>query len=186
MVLFLFLFPPHSSSLPRHWSERAFPEHTFFTLLSSLSDWNHFHPHLNPLKINSIDVILSKKSCFFSLTLSFSLSPSHAHTLISFALSFFRSAPVRYLVSLDFHEKKKNIVVTLRRCLVTGCCTNDRKCCRSASGCGGVRRRLLLSVLSKSAEKLAAGPSPLTSLFMPTNQLGTNTVDRFGVCFSHG
>lgn len=86
---------------------------------------------------------------------------------------------MRYLVSLDFHEK--NIVVTLRRCLVTGCCTNDRKCCRSAAAvgrCGGVRRQLLL-VLSKSAEKLAAGPSPsLTPQFIPTNQLYTNTVER--------
>lgn len=64
---------------------------------------------------------------------------------------------------------------------MTGCCTNDRKCCRSAAAvgrCGGVRRQLLL-VLSKSAEKLAAGPSPsLTPQFIPTNQLYTNTVER--------
>lgn len=94
---------------------------------------------------------------------------------------------MRYLVSLDFHEK--NIVVTLRRCLVTGCCTNDRKCCRSAAAavgrCGGVRRQLLL-VLSKSAEKLAAGPSPsLTPQFIPTNQLYTNTVERGSAYVSH-
>lgn len=75
---------------------------------------------------------------------------------------------------------------------MTGCCTNDRKCCRSAAaavavvGCyGGVRRQLLL-VLSKSAEKLAAGPSPsLTPQFIPTNQLYTNSVERGSAYVSH-
>lgn len=64
-------------------------------------------------------------------------------------------------------------VVTLRRCLVTGYCTNDRNnCCRS--GCV-VRRRLWLLVLSKSAVAAAAGPSPLTPQFKPTRLLYINT-----------
>lgn len=185
---FFYEFPPHTSA-------RLFPS---LIGTSSVPGAHFFHTTGQPLRLKPFPSTFEsiknqfywrnsiKKSRFFSLSLS------RAQTQFNQLCSLSRSVSLcSREVSCFTRFSWKNIVVTLRRCLVTGCCTNDRKCCRSAVAaaavgrCGGVRRQLLL-VLSKSAEKLAAGPSPsLTPQFIPTNQLYTNTVERGSAYVSH-